>query len=695
MHQEFDPSLGGWNDGRPPPKPGSARGQRRGGGGERPQQQQQRHHGGGGDPSQLAQAWSVSLGEQDGGRPDTADSAFAANRARAQGSGTPWAEHGADVRSDSLVAGDMNAQLQAAWGASTSAAPGAGYDPDPYKRPDTARSNVSTPWAEHDEQAEEIAPPVHHHYAGGERSHRVKTPWATQQSFEGRLVAQATLGGRARPSSAAAPWEREERKRGGRLMTPPPSPSRPSQASSRAHRPLYDVRTPIPRPRPTGLRDCLDCDSACVTPTLVKRLSGKPARQDAPPYPGHEESGPPRSPPGIQQRQRGSAPYAEDSALDAAWAASTRTAQPAASPSPQPQPQTASYGGHHPVPPWEQAGTPADKQPRGKGAALPAGVQRGSALASAYDPQLAGAWAAQDGGGGGGGGGRVRGGGVGADGGGSAYDPQLAAAWAAQDGRGEGGEGAGGSRARRVVINDEPRAAPSHSYDDDDDGGGESSTRVYWVAVPKALRARRVNRRRRSPRWSQTAAASFTAAGARRQRRSAQPGTSLTARSRPPRSGVGGRLGGVHVPRPRPRQLLLRARVRRGAGLRRGDLGTALGGTARPGSARPRAGGGMGCVNGAGARPGQLLLRGRGPRAASEPCPAEAPAQESRRASAAGPLHEEVSPFLACIGSPCLRHCVHGVSIGPSREASCAGQLWTMAPTRTRRRRPRHTAAAR
>jgi hypothetical protein len=23
----------------------------------------------------------------------------------------------------------------------------------------------------------------------------------------------------------------------------------------------------------------------------------------------------------------------------------------------------------------------------------------------------------------------------------------------------------------------------------------------------------------------------------------------------------------------------------------------------------------------------------------------------------------QVSPFLACIGSPCLRHCVHGVSI--------------------------------
>jgi|EP01047_Picozoa_sp_COSAG01_P062401 hypothetical protein len=32
-------------------------------------------------------------------------------------------------------------------------------------------------------------------------------------------------------------------------------------------------------------------------------------------------------------------------------------------------------------------------------------------------------------------------------------------------------------------------AAPEH------DGGGESFMCVYWVAVPKALRARRVNRR--------------------------------------------------------------------------------------------------------------------------------------------------------------------------------------------------------
>jgi hypothetical protein len=30
-----------------------------------------------------------------------------------------------------------------------------------------------------------------------------------------------------------------------------------------------------------------------------------------------------------------------------------------------------------------------------------------------------------------------------------------------------------------------------------------------------------------------------------------------------------------------------------------------------------------------------------------------------------GVAEDEVSPFLACIGSPCIRHCVHGASIGP------------------------------
>jgi hypothetical protein len=33
-----------------------------------------------------------------------------------------------------------------------------------------------------------------------------------------------------------------------------------------------------------------------------------------------------------------------------------------------------------------------------------------------------------------------------------------------------------------------------------DGGGGESFLRVHWVAVPEALRARRVNRRRRAGR---------------------------------------------------------------------------------------------------------------------------------------------------------------------------------------------------
>jgi hypothetical protein len=37
---------------------------------------------------------------------------------------------------------------------------------------------------------------------------------------------------------------------------------------------------------------------------------------------------------------------------------------------------------------------------------------------------------------------------------------------------------------------------PSWSAAADDGGGGESFLRVHWVAVPKAMRARRVNRRR-------------------------------------------------------------------------------------------------------------------------------------------------------------------------------------------------------
>eukprot|EP01049_Picozoa_sp_SAG25_P007890 SAG25_NODE_672_length_6012_cov_14.256046_2_plen_153_part_00 len=49
-----------------------------------------------------------------------------------------------------------------------------------------------------------------------------------------------------------------------------------------------------------------------------------------------------------------------------------------------------------------------------------------------------------------------------------------------------GGDGGGGARLAAAAA-----AA--------DCGGGESFMRVHWVAVPKALRARRVNRRRR--RW--------------------------------------------------------------------------------------------------------------------------------------------------------------------------------------------------
>jgi hypothetical protein len=45
------------------------------------------------------------------------------------------------------------------------------------------------------------------------------------------------------------------------------------------------------------------------------------------------------------------------------------------------------------------------------------------------------------------------------------------------------------------------RAHPRHRVEWAGPGGGESFLRVHWVAVPEALRARRVNRRGSRPRW--------------------------------------------------------------------------------------------------------------------------------------------------------------------------------------------------
>jgi hypothetical protein len=55
----------------------------------------------------------------------------------------------------------------------------------------------------------------------------------------------------------------------------------------------------------------------------------------------------------------------------------------------------------------------------------------------------------------------------------------------------------------------------------------------------------------------------------------------------------------------------------------------------------------------------------------------------------------EVSPFLACIGSPCLRHRVHGASIGPVPDTHAGGEQGRREQQRVRRagrvrRRPVH-----
>jgi hypothetical protein len=73
-------------------------------------------------------------------------------------------------------------------------------------------------------------------------------------------------------------------------------------------------------------------------------------------------------------------------------------------------------------------------------------------------------------------------------------------------------EGSGGA----TDLEQHPRARSPRQ------GGGESIVRVHWVAVPKTLRARRVNRRRR--RWlRQHLQPAAAAAAARPQRQQQQP----------------------------------------------------------------------------------------------------------------------------------------------------------------------------
>jgi hypothetical protein len=81
-----------------------------------------------------------------------------------------------------------------------------------------------------------------------------------------------------------------------------------------------------------------------------------------------------------------------------------------------------------------------------------------------------------------------------------------------------------------------------------------------------------------------------------------------------------------------------------------------------PLSAGASDGGGGGGGEGASAPPG---LPTDAPQAAA----AAAAGQQRPLSPRIGTARGRVSPFLACIGSPCLRHCVHGAPIGGAAQA--------------------------
>jgi hypothetical protein len=156
-------------------------------------------------------------------------------------------------------------------------------------------------------------------------------------------------------------------------------------------------------------------------------------------------------------------------------------------------------------------------------------------------------------------------------------------------------------------------------------GGGESFPRVDWVAVPEALRARRVNR------WRSAAEIS---------------------------GGVEGGWAGAAL-------WLLPPRARGGGG------GPGGGGAPQPAAASPR----EACLAAA-AQPLERQRRWRRPAAAADcgrrggstPVLRRWPERAGRgaRVSEAVPDGGAVSDLCACIGSPCLRQSVHGAPIGGS-----------------------------
>lgn len=280
----------------------------------------------------LADAWAAADGRLPA-RPDTAESQFQENRAKAMGgaaAGTPWADHTSSKPDEPPAAGSF--------------------------RP-------TTPWAPDSAVAAADAAAL----AGYGKPKKVKTPWATQQSIEGGLPAEGPDHFRPRPSSAAssrAPWEQEPpRQRTQRAMVSPPnSPGGSGYSDSGAPRSPYGSGGTFDN-REYG--DIHPNDQALQAAWGAS--IGQAASAQAPP-----------SPSGIQVRHRNPAPFAEEPALEAAWAASLESGK-AGSNGPS------GYGPHE-VPPWDEK--EGGDLPKKLGGALP-----GLAQAEAEDA-MAAAWKA-------------------------------------------------------------------------------------------------------------------------------------------------------------------------------------------------------------------------------------------------------------------------------------------------------------
>ena len=432
---EWGSELGGWSDGRPPPKRAPSRGSS--------------HDGSRDGGGAYANVPSSGYGQQAQGGGAAQQAREAQNRRQVQFE----QQHRQQEQQQQRQPGAIDPALEAAWGASVTRAdptdiatdsrpieqdvhgarPAARQQPqtnayrDPYRqqgdgladawaaadgrlpeRPDMAESQFyenrakamggaaeGTPWADHS-SARPDQPPVAGTFrpttpwapdsamaasdaaamAAYGKPKKVKTPWATQQSIDGGMPAAQADHFRPRPSSAAssaAPWEQEPpRHRTQRVMVSPPnSPGGSSYADNGAPRSPYGSG---------GTFENRDYGDIHPSDQALKAAWGASIGQS-----GSGQA--PPSPSGIQVRHRTAAPFAEEPALEAAWAASvgggrSETGRP-----------PSGYGPHE-VPPWDAQKAANGGIPQKLGGALP-----GLAQAEAEDA-MAAAWAAGSGGGG-------------------------------------------------------------------------------------------------------------------------------------------------------------------------------------------------------------------------------------------------------------------------------------------------------